>query len=703
MATDLSDSEVVLGKLAARLSPVLGLVACTWPVMAISTLLGGIDPTTLTLAFAIIVAVAVLGCAIALALSVWARKTHEVILATYAFWLLVLMAWPVWYALSEGKVLPGLGHWLLVADPFYLVFAPYKTPGQFGLLEYAWFFAVVIATSGGLVMLAVSQMRPVSTRRASESGTEPRLGVIGRMGRWLPGPSLDGNPVLWREWHRSRPSRWMMILVAFLGGTTGLACCIGAFATWRDGLVASGMPGPAQLAGCYGYLIQLTLGLLMLSVVAPLSMSEERQRGSLDVLAVTPLSTWAIVVNKWWGTFRLVPILAIGPGLMAFALATARRGAPPRTWTGRLPADSYGYPICGAALVVFTILAHGAAMTSIGLALATWIKRQVRAIVTSVCVFVLVAVAWPILASSSFRPAQGMASLSPIFVAGEMADELSLRFDRLPDILWWIGFWDVGVAAFAIGLLWLTWRRLTSAWDEFPKLPGRLPCWPTESPFWEEQRPSLVSILQSLSGSSVSRHTVLIPVSTPLSLVSSCSSCSGYFCWRRFATVDLGEAEAGSTRQLGRNVPLRSNDRPDRMVAIRPAAVAPGFRTDPDRARLGHGPGKRSRRHREARPARSGGGHPCPLGVAPRRPPPDSRVAADDDPRLRCLDDRCRPGLGHLDQAPDLGRRRQSRPFLTGCPCLADAWYGETVRSTRHTRTSIYPGRAGRVDVVTRR
>ncbi len=58
MATDLSDSEIVLGKLAARLLPVLGLVACTWPVMAISTLLGGIDPTALTLAFAIIVTVA---------------------------------------------------------------------------------------------------------------------------------------------------------------------------------------------------------------------------------------------------------------------------------------------------------------------------------------------------------------------------------------------------------------------------------------------------------------------------------------------------------------------------------------------------------------------------------------------------------------------------------------------------------------------
>ena len=97
LMTDLSDAEIVLGKLAARLLPVLGLVACTWPVMAISSLLGGIDPIALTLAYAIILAVAVLGCTMALALSVWARKSHEVILATYTFFILALLLWPVWY------------------------------------------------------------------------------------------------------------------------------------------------------------------------------------------------------------------------------------------------------------------------------------------------------------------------------------------------------------------------------------------------------------------------------------------------------------------------------------------------------------------------------------------------------------------------------------------------------------------------------
>ena len=44
LATDLSSAEVVLGKLAARLLPVLGTIAAALPVLAIMSLFGGIDP-----------------------------------------------------------------------------------------------------------------------------------------------------------------------------------------------------------------------------------------------------------------------------------------------------------------------------------------------------------------------------------------------------------------------------------------------------------------------------------------------------------------------------------------------------------------------------------------------------------------------------------------------------------------------------------
>ena len=63
LMTDLSNAEIVLGKLAARLVPVLGLVGCTLPLLAILTLLGGVDPNALLGAFLITLGIGLLGSA----------------------------------------------------------------------------------------------------------------------------------------------------------------------------------------------------------------------------------------------------------------------------------------------------------------------------------------------------------------------------------------------------------------------------------------------------------------------------------------------------------------------------------------------------------------------------------------------------------------------------------------------------------------
>ena len=315
LMTDLSDPEIVLGKLAARLLPVLGLVACTWPVMAISSLLGGIDPIALTLAFAIIVAVAVLGCSIALSFSVWARKSHEVILATYTVFILGILFWPIWYMLAMAGWAGPAPQWAFLANPFYVAFAPYADPGKLEFWDYLIFFAATLGTSIFVTVIAVWRMRPVACRGSVEKSKGPRVGWMGRAMRWLPGPSLDRNPVLWREWHRSRPTRWMTAIVVLLMGTT-FVLCVGRchrVLDQRRGLRPGAIVWP--IVGICSYLLHMIFGLLMLAAIAPTSMAEERQRGSLDLLAATTLSTRAIVIGKWLGTFRLVWPIDHRPGI----------------------------------------------------------------------------------------------------------------------------------------------------------------------------------------------------------------------------------------------------------------------------------------------------------------------------------------------------------------------------------------------------
>jgi ABC-type transport system involved in multi-copper enzyme maturation permease subunit len=93
LVTDLTDHEIVAGKLAARLAPVLGLLVCGLPVLGICTLFGGLEPGVVLGAYLVMFGVAIVSCTLALALSVWARRMHQALLGTYA----ILGLWAVFY------------------------------------------------------------------------------------------------------------------------------------------------------------------------------------------------------------------------------------------------------------------------------------------------------------------------------------------------------------------------------------------------------------------------------------------------------------------------------------------------------------------------------------------------------------------------------------------------------------------------------
>ena len=97
LATDLSNAEIVLGKLGVRLIPVLGLIACLVPVVALTSLLGGIDPLALVGSFLVAIGCAFVGCSLAMALSVHGRKVHEVLIMTY----ILIVLWILGQGLLE--------------------------------------------------------------------------------------------------------------------------------------------------------------------------------------------------------------------------------------------------------------------------------------------------------------------------------------------------------------------------------------------------------------------------------------------------------------------------------------------------------------------------------------------------------------------------------------------------------------------------
>jgi ABC-type transport system involved in multi-copper enzyme maturation permease subunit len=456
LVTDLSDAEIVLGKLAARLVPVAGLVGCGLPVLALGTLLGGIDPVALTGAFVVTLGAAALACALALCLSIWGKKTHEVLVVAYVLLLVWALGGPAlwaWRAASgSGWTLP---EWFTSSNPFWLAFAPYAAPGTVGIADYALFTLGTLSTAAALAALSVARIRPVSLRLFGASPKKPRQRLPRAGLRWprlWRGPSLDANPVLWREWHRDRPSRWLRAVWMLF------ACASLAVAIVEVGnCVAGSKSGQAFGALVVGGLT--SLGLLLLAITAPSSLAEERVRGSLDLLMATPMPTRQIVMGKWRATFRMVPRLAIMPGIVMLVTGLA---------TGRPDA---------ALVEVALILAYGAALTSLGLGLATWIARQGRAMAWAAASYCIVTIGWFFLvvlltegAPGVFAP--GLASGSPfigtIFVGIQMHEPNPSHWT---ECLNWLWFWAIAYAVLALVLLLATLRS-------FDRCLGRVACAP---------------------------------------------------------------------------------------------------------------------------------------------------------------------------------------------------------------------------------
>lgn len=378
LVTDLSNAEVVLGKLAARLSPVLMFVACSLPVVALCALLGGIDPDALPRAYLVTGAVAVIGCSLALTLSVWARKTHEVLLTVYLLWVAWLLALPIAHLLN--RIFGNFFDFTSLArfgDPFDLAFATYFRPRSTTIdMELGVFVLGCLLISAALLTFAVLRVRSVAARDAARTKRRRRRTwdwladlrvVIAAVRQTFPGPSLDGNPVLWREWHRNRPSGWTRAMWVVYAGA--------AFVFTLIALIADLDAGPFRgQSSLWVNGFQVAVGLLLLSVSAATSLADERVRGSLDVLMTTPMATRSIVWGKWLGTFRAVPWLVVLPVLLAGTLTIDH---------GR-----WGKVFSLAAEIV----AYGAFTTSVGLAVATWVPRLGRAVALSVVINVIMTV-----------------------------------------------------------------------------------------------------------------------------------------------------------------------------------------------------------------------------------------------------------------------------------------------------------------------
>jgi ABC-type transport system involved in multi-copper enzyme maturation permease subunit len=469
LATGLSATEIVLGKLASRLAWVLGLLGCSLPVLFLASLLGGIDPKALVGAFAVTFGVAVFTCALALALSVEGTRTHEVLLTTYAIlsllWVAPLFAltmratWMIWSLASSlpalrtlisGNAARAFPNTVVQVDdlawfnPFAASLLPYLNPAG----TAAWKpQAVFLALSGGLsafaLLWAVLRLRTVALRQADRPALSQRRSVLGLatdLRRRLCRPLLSVNPVMWYEWQRRVPSRWgrltwLLYLLMSLGLTTWVA---------RETILRRHgyyiyysivVPTPEALT-----LFLFAVGLLLLSVLSVTGLADERETGTLEVLLTTPMSTRSIVWGKWWGAWRAAPVVAAWPTILALAMA----------WPlGAVVAGS------GAVFAVIVGLIYTAAFTTLGMALAVWVPRTGVAVALSVAALALISIgSWALAGTMPLESYQLLAGASPLTAVVYAMEEYRHRGPRWAEPLGWLIFWLFAYASVTAVLFW---------------------------------------------------------------------------------------------------------------------------------------------------------------------------------------------------------------------------------------------------------
>ncbi len=349
LLTNLSNAELVLGKLLASLLGVLVMLAAGLPVFLLAALLGGISYGEIARALAVTLATALCCGSLGSMLALWREKTFQALAMT----VLVLV---LWLALGEivaagifGDVIGGLPCQTLAAaiSPWQAILhatRPYlhaqPALGPLGTPVHA-FVLLAVVLSAILNGVAVAMVRVWNPSRTAEGGVdaeergerreerqEQRTEAPSRLTSLAPSPSdlsplpsplspasrrVWDNPVIWREIRTWAYGRKMIVvrlayLVLFALAAVGLAAAL-------SGTLSA---ASAQAAICLTPLVLLSL--VLVNAQAVTSLTSERDARALDLLLVTDLTPKEIVYGKLGGVFYNTKEMVLLPMLLCVAL-----------------------------------------------------------------------------------------------------------------------------------------------------------------------------------------------------------------------------------------------------------------------------------------------------------------------------------------------------------------------------------------------
>ena len=389
LLTNLSNSELVLGKLLASLLGGLVLLTAALPLFMLSVLFGGVSFEQIARVFGVTLTTAVVAGSIGSLLALWREKTFQ----TLALTVLVLVFWLAfgeavargalgasWLGISTEVWAAGLSPWqaiLLATRP--LVAAQNALPWVGNAINAFLLLAAVLTIVLNAIAIGMVRVwnpsREVRPSTAEAEEPESIWGMTEQSAAAAQAPAARNvhaaggkarqvwdNPIVWREvatWAYGRKVLAIRLGYLVLAGLAGAAL---HFSLRTD-------DGLSTINAVLLLVPLFVLSLVLINAQAVTSVTTERDNRALDLLLVTDLSAREFVFGKLAGVFYNTKEMVVLPIALCVYLWLA----------GAVGGENLLYLVGGllvmnafvAMLGVHSGMSYGNSRTAIGVSLGT--------------------------------------------------------------------------------------------------------------------------------------------------------------------------------------------------------------------------------------------------------------------------------------------------------------------------------------------
>jgi ABC-type transport system involved in multi-copper enzyme maturation permease subunit len=331
LLTELSNSQIVLGKFLAGLLNVLQLFLASIPLLLLLTLLGGVSPRQVLAVCLVTAATIFWSASLGTTIAFWREKTFQ----TLAMITLGLVLWCViWEPVAAGWF-PFIPSWIATAaSPLRAVWfacqppvteaaESMKLPATYTAI--ASFLALLLCTLSILRLRVWNPSRQVQPRLTDDEAERLASEELGTAASWKVRPPrpMWNNPVMWREirtWAYGKKVLVIRIAYFLLAAMVGF----GLFQSLQSGeLLGRSMLNDELLPSGARILAPLFLvSLVIINALAVNSITNERDGQALDLLLVTEISPWEFLFGKLVGVMYVAKEMVLFPLLLCLYVLT---------------------------------------------------------------------------------------------------------------------------------------------------------------------------------------------------------------------------------------------------------------------------------------------------------------------------------------------------------------------------------------------